>query len=235
MSLVGFYARFLENLKEIERPLQDMVRADDMQWTKARKKAFRDLKELVTSDKCLAQPDWEKDFFLETDSSKYAVGGVLYQMDGEDRKAPIMWVGRKLTNSELNYCTREQELLAILYCIERCRMFLYGRRFTVRSDCMNLCWLYENDLSGRVARWAMKLNAYDFTIEHIRGKKNVVADCISRRPYHEGTPAAEEKGPASEIHMIDAVGDTDFAEDRDRRVRWDGKAWVKGQVSRGQV
>jgi len=84
LSLVGFYARFLANLKDTERPLQEMVRTEDMLWTRARKKAFRDLKEMVTSEEFLAQPDWEKEFFLETDSSKYAVGGVLYQMD--DRK-----------------------------------------------------------------------------------------------------------------------------------------------------
>lgn len=32
---------------------------------------------------------------------------------------------------------------------------------------MNLAWIYENDLEGRIARWALKLNAYDFTIKHM--------------------------------------------------------------------
>ena len=94
-----------------------------------------------------------------------------------------MWIGRKLTKSEANYCTRDQELFAVIYCIERARMYLYGRHFTVKTDHLNLLWLYENDVQGRVARWAAKLSAYEFTIEHIRGKDNIVADGISRIRY----------------------------------------------------
>ena len=50
----------------------------------------------------------------------------------------------------------------------------------MKTDHLNLLWLYENDVQGRVARWAVKLPAYDFTIEHIKGKDNIVADGISR-------------------------------------------------------
>ena len=45
MSLVGFYAKFLENLKTIEQPLQDMVRTEDMRWTRTRKRAFEEVKD----------------------------------------------------------------------------------------------------------------------------------------------------------------------------------------------
>ena len=127
-----------------------------------------------------ASPDWSKEFFLETDLSSFAVGGVCYQYDDKQNTRPIMWMGRKLNKNEANYCTRDQELLAVLYCIERARMYLYGRHFTVKTDHFNLLWLYENDVQGRIARWATKLSAYDFTIKHIRGKDNIVADGISR-------------------------------------------------------
>src|SRR5579863_4076220 len=187
MCMMNFYFMFLPNLKEKERPLQQMMEDRSMDWTAEREAAFEEIKAMVCEESFLAQPDWEKSFFLETDASKYAIGGVLYQYDEEKNKRPICWLGRKLTTAERNYCTREQELLALLYCVEKCRMYLYGRRFTVRTDCLNLCWLYENDLQGRVARWALKLNAYDFEIEHIKGKANVVADFLSRIPENQGT------------------------------------------------
>lgn len=36
------------------------------------------------------------------------------------------------------------------------------------------------DLSGRLARWPLQLQSYDFQIEHRKGSENVVADMLSR-------------------------------------------------------
>ena len=101
-----------------------------------------------------------------------------------------MWVGRKLTPAEVNYCTREQELLGILYTVERCRRYLHGRRFIAHTDAKSLLWLYNNQLEGRVARWAMKLGAYDIELRHIKGKHNIVADSLTRMDYPQSVAAA---------------------------------------------
>jgi hypothetical protein len=134
-----------------------------------------------------------------------------------------MWMGKKLTSSEANYCTRDQELLAVLYCIERARMFLYGRKFTVRSDHLNLLWLYENDVSGRIARWAAKLSAYDFKIEHIKGKDNIVADGISRIRYRS----------AAAVLLAGLAPNTKEATDKIRQrllVAPDQKSWIPSET-----
>jgi hypothetical protein len=181
ISTVGFYKNFLGNkFVQLAKPLREMIQSGNMNWTPKNRQKFQLIKDMITNEQVLIAPDWSKEFFLETDASSYAVGGCCYQYDEKNNKRPIMWMGRKLNKAEANYCTRDQELLAVIYCIERARMYLYGRHFTVKTDHLNLLWLYENDVQGRVARWAAKLSAYDFTIEHIRGKDNVVADGISR-------------------------------------------------------
>lgn len=43
----------------------------------------------------------------------------------------------------------------------------------------------QSDLSGRLARWSLKLQAYNFSIEHRKGSVNVVADTLSRMQIEE--------------------------------------------------
>jgi hypothetical protein len=40
----------------------------------------------------------------------------------------------------------------------------------------------EKQLNGRQARWAEELSAYNFVIEHVPGKQNIVADTLSSSP-----------------------------------------------------
>jgi len=52
----------------------------------------------------------------------------------------------------------------------------------VRSDHRNLTgFTTTKDLNARQARWAEDLSAYNFRIEHVAGKNNIVADALSRK------------------------------------------------------
>jgi hypothetical protein len=42
--------------------------------------------------------------------------------------------------------------------------------------------LEQKELNERQQKWVSKIQAYDFDIEFIKGKNNVVADAFSRRP-----------------------------------------------------
>jgi hypothetical protein len=42
--------------------------------------------------------------------------------------------------------------------------------------------LAQKDLNERQQKWVIKIQAYDFDIEFVKGKNNVVADALSRRP-----------------------------------------------------
>jgi hypothetical protein len=58
-----------------------------------------------------------------------------------------------------------------------------GARFVVKSDHNSLKYLLEHkDLNERQQKWVSRIHAYEFDIEFVKGKNNVVADALSRRP-----------------------------------------------------
>jgi hypothetical protein len=74
-------------------------------------------------------------------------------------------------------------MLAIMHALAKFRQYLVGVKFVVRTDHNNLKYFLEKkDLNERQQKWVSKIQAYNFDIEFVKGKNNVVADALSRRP-----------------------------------------------------
>jgi len=119
-------------------------------------------------------------FQIETDASDVAIGGVLVQQDADGRDRPVAFVSRGLTGAESRYGTTERELLAVLWAIDRFRVYIQDAKFRVVTDHANLQWLFRQRRSGRIGRWVLRLMEYDFDVVHKAGHKHVVPDALSR-------------------------------------------------------
>jgi hypothetical protein len=74
-------------------------------------------------------------------------------------------------------------MLAIMHTLAKFRQYLVSARFVVKSDHNGLKYFLEQkDLNERQQKWVSRIQAYDFDIEFVKGKNNVVADALSKRP-----------------------------------------------------
>ena len=77
-------------------------------------KAFDELKKRFTEEPVLMMPDHTRPFQIEMDTSKYATGAVLTQLDSNGDRHPISFISKTLSPTERNYEIYDRELLAII-------------------------------------------------------------------------------------------------------------------------
>lgn len=178
----SWYRRFIPDFAKIMQPLTNLTKKNTAwEWTELHKQAFNQLKQALCSAPILRQADFNIPFTIKTDASAYAIGSVLVQGDNSEEH-PIEYASRLLTEAERNYSTIEREALAVIWATEKFRGYIDGG-VTIITDHQPLKWLMSiKSPSGRLARWALKLQQYDITIQYQPGRTNIVADCLSRPP-----------------------------------------------------
>ena len=63
------------------------------------------------------------------------------------------------------------------------RQYLVGNKFVVKTDHNSLRYfLSQKDLNETKQNLVSKIQAFEFDIEYVKGKNNVVVDALSRRP-----------------------------------------------------
>jgi transposase InsO family protein len=190
LGTATWYRRFVPNFSTIAGPLNRLTSSKKggppFKWTPEADAAFLKLKECLVTAPVLSCPDYSKSFEVHTDASNYGVGAMLTQsIDGKEH--PIAYMSRSLTPAEKNFSITEREALAVIVALEHWRCYLEnGQPFTVFTDHSALKWFLSiNNPTGRLARWGVRLSAFNFELKHRRGVDNVIPDALSRAvPVH---------------------------------------------------
>ena len=184
LGLANYYRRFIKGFSEIASPLNALTKKGvKFCWSESCAVAFDRLKRTLTSAPVLAFPNFDEQFLLYVDASSTGIGFALAQIQN-GKEVVIAYNGRGLNQAERNYTTTEREALALVEGIKKFQPYLHDRKFVVYTDHSSLRWLMNvKDATGRLARWALLLQQYNFDIIHRPGCQNGNADALSRRPY----------------------------------------------------
>jgi transposase InsO family protein len=148
------------------------------------REAFVKIKNLAIDSNTLYFIKSEGDLFLKTDASQLAFGGTLTQLQKNEEgvmvERDISFFSKTFSETQRRWSTSDQEMYAIYYGVRQLHQFLSGRKFVIFSDHEALRHDDKPSHSAKINRWKMHLSEYDFTIKHISGTSNIVADALSR-------------------------------------------------------
>ncbi|CAN6544184.1 unnamed protein product [Malus baccata var. baccata] len=188
----GFYRRFIKDFSKIAQSLCRLLQKDvSFEFNEACEKAFKHLKELLTTAPIITPPDWSIPFELMCDASDYALGAVLGQRKHKHSHV-IYYASRTLNDAQLNYSTTEKELLAVVFALDQFRSYLIGTKVIVFTDHAAL----------KLIRWMLLLQEFDIEIRDKKGCENVVADHLSRLVREEESLPISETFPDEQLLSI---------------------------------
>jgi len=195
LGLAGYYRKFVHDHGTIVALLTALLK-EGFTWTADATAAFHALKTVVTSALVLALLDFTKPFVVECDASMHGFGAVLLQ-----DKHPIAYFSRFVVPRHRSLAAYERELIGLVHATRHWRPYLWGWRFTVRTDHYSLKFLLDQRLATIPRHhWVGKLLGFDFVVEYKPRAQNVVADALSWRDTVDSLVLA----PAFQLHRAAA-------------------------------
>ena len=205
LGMVVWLGRFIPNLSKLTAPLSDLKtkKGYEFKWSQTHTRHFKAIQEAVKHAQILRHPDFDKEFLVQTDASDTAIGAVLLQDSGKGFLEPIEFASRKFMTREKHWHGSEKELIAVVWAIKKWTRYLMPNKFTVFTDHKNLEVLFNRRSRklGKLQRWLIFLQQFDFVARYLPGPKNYIADYLSR-----DTPEiVDAKGPklAQEILSLE--------------------------------
>ena len=189
--MVNFVSIFCPELQRLLKPIYDLTRKGrQFVWGKEQQNAFDEIKQRLQKPPVLHMPDKVGRFQLYSDTSKYATGGALYQIQNGKPKL-IAYSSKRLPEAACNYSITELEMCGLAINIASFAHLLRKVDFDAVVDHLVITQIMRSKVepaTNRIKRLLEVLSAYSFNLYYIKGKDMILSDFLSRQdPGDEDT------------------------------------------------
>ena len=195
LGLVNYFRDHVPDMTGLVKPLRVLIdtkkKNQRLTWTDIASENFYKVRDIVANCPALYFVDENAPIIVMTDASDYGIGAYIYQLI-DNKERPIIFYSSALSGAELNWSTIEKEGYAIFATLTKFSHLLRDNKFLLRTDHMNLTYI-NLGASQKVQRWKLALQEFDFDIEHVAGKLNVVADAFSRLVVNNQPPKSSSE------------------------------------------
>ena len=184
LGAISYYRKFIDKFALYAKPLFKLLKKNvEFLWSSEAEEAFQLLKIKLVHAPILISPDFDKPFIIRTDASRSGIGGVILQIE-EGIEKPLYFVSRTLNKSEENYSVTDLEGTAAYYCVRKFKHYIIGNKLetTLITDHKPLVGLINKSepTNNKHLKWVTTFSIYKIKIKYEEGKKNVLADALSR-------------------------------------------------------
>ena len=183
-GMVNFVGIFCPELQRLLKPIYDLTRKGrQFIWGKEQQDEFEEIKQRLQKPPVLHMPDKVGRFQLYLDTSKYATGGALYQIQNGKRKL-IAYASKRLPEAACNYSITELEMCGLAINIASFAHLLRKVDFDAVVDHLAITQIMRSKVepaTNRIKRLLEVLSAYSFNLYYIKGKDMILSDFLSRQ------------------------------------------------------
>ena len=190
-GMVNFVSIFCPELQNLLKPIYDLTRKGrQFIWGEEQQKAFDQIKHRLQRPPVLPLPDRHGQFQLYSDTSKFATGRVLYQIqNGKPRL--IAYASKRIPEAAKNYLITELEMHRLAMNIATFSHLLKKVDFDAVVDHLAITYIMRSKAdpaTTRIKRLIELLSPYSFNLYYIKGKEMVLSDFLSRQKMDSSDP-----------------------------------------------
>ncbi len=205
VGLVQYIVHFMPDVSAYTSPLDSICRnRQPYIWRPIHAMCLQRIKDLARKTPILKPVDYKDPeiIWVISDASAFGVGAVYGQGPDWLTCRPAGFMSKKFTSAQRSYRTFEHEALAVIKSLMKWEDKLVGHHFTIVTDHQALETIKTSNCdgrSGRLIRWDEYLSRFSFSVKHVPGSLNKVADCLSR--YYENDRSDEHHYVSADLHL----------------------------------
>ena len=191
-GVVYFLSMFCPELQKLLKPIYDLTRkGKPFYWGMEQQDPFEEIKCRLIKPPVLHMPNKTWRFHLYSDTSKFATGSALYQIQSGKPKL-ILYASKILPEAAKSYYIIELELCGLAINIASFAHLLKRVDFDAIVDHLALTYIIKSKVelaTTRIKRLLELISSYSFNLYYMKGKDMILSDFLSQQKNDTSNPS----------------------------------------------
>ena len=184
VGMVNFVTICCPELQKLLKPIYNLTRKGrQFIWGEEQQVAFEEIKSSLQKPPVLHLQDKKGRFQLSSDTSKFATGCGLYQVQNGQPKLSA-YASKRMPEAAKNYSITELEMCGLAINITSFVHLLKKVDFDAVVDHLAITHIMQSKVEPamtRIERLLELLSSYSFNLYYIKGKDMILCDFLSRQ------------------------------------------------------